>query len=257
LLKYDFYAGTALYQRSDSEGALESDQILVKVYHTDRLGPIPLGWLGRLLCRRESHYLERLAGIAGVPQLLGRFGESGLIREFVPGAHLREWAYGRQERPPADFFPRLAAILAQVHARGMAHNDLSKPENVVVDLEGGPILIDFQIALGPERPAWGPLGWLQRRLLQYQQKVDRYHLGKLHRRYRPGDFTETEQEFARRSKGLILQFHGRFLRRPYRAVRHFLLRRFLLAETTAGSPPAPHLPTSTASRADQSTSRSV
>jgi predicted Ser/Thr protein kinase len=230
VLKFDFYAATGVYERADRNESAPGlpRQLLVKVYHQDAFGMIPLGWLGRWLCRRETAQLNALEGVEGIPQLLAQHGRSGLVREFICGCNLRE--HGKTAGLRDDFFPRLRAILTRVHERGMSHNDLSKPENVLVSASGLPVLIDFQIALG------GPNGnrltrWLLRPLIQYLQGVDRYHLGKIHRRFRPFDFTAAELEEARR-KGLIVHLHG-YVRRPYRKVRHFVLDRYLKHENAS------------------------
>jgi predicted Ser/Thr protein kinase len=227
VLKFDFYAATGLYEAGDSEAPADGipTQVLYKVYHDDGLGPIPLGWLGRWLCEREVWYLNAVGQVDGVPRILSTFGRTALIREFVPGKNLRE--HGKYAGLRDDFFPRLKAILARVHAAGISHNDLSKPENILVNDDGQPILIDFQIALGAGSARWSP-----RRLLgpfvRYMQGVDRYHLRKIHRRYRPFDFTEAELAAARK-KGLIVHLHS-YIRRPYRSVRHFVLDRYLTTD---------------------------
>lgn len=227
LLKFDFYAATGLFRRDGDGPAKAPERLLYKVYHTDRLGPIPLRWLGRWLCRREAHYLSRLKGIEGVPQLLERRGDSGLLREFIPGVNLRE--FGRQ-KVDEFFFPRLGAILADVHERGIAHNDLSKPENILVTTDGLPVLIDFQIAKEASFRRMPVLGRLSRRLIRYFQGVDVYHLQKLYRRYRPLDFTSDEREAMKKRKGSLLRIHHALIRNPYRAVRHAFLNRFLKSD---------------------------
>ena len=120
---------------------------------------------------------------------------------------------------------RLHAFLAALHNKGIAHNDLSKAENILVRPDGSPVLIDLQIA-SSFRIRFPLLGWLGRQALPYMQAMDRYHVGKHHRRDRPEDFTAAELAASRR-KGLLLQLHGWLLRRPYRAVRHFVLNRFM------------------------------
>jgi predicted Ser/Thr protein kinase len=239
LLKRDFYAVTGVFERADDapdDGPPR--QVLVKVYHTDPLGIIPLRSLGRFLCRRETDRLRQLDGIAGVPRLLAFYGDSGFIREFIPGCNLRE--YSRSAQVDADFFPSLRAILAEVHARGVSHNDLSKPENILVTPDGRPVLIDFQIStrvVSMERPL---RRLLSRRLVRFMQRVDHYHLAKLHTRRRPLDFTD-DQRAALNRKGIILTMHG-WVRRPYRAIRHLVLRKFLTAKgDPAAAVPAPHL----------------
>ena len=190
VLKRDFYAAVGIYDHAAGGRPRQPSCVLLKIYHTDACAGLPLSWLGRWLCRREMLYYELLDGIAGVPRLLGRYGEAGLVREFIPGCNLRE--YRRHSRPDARFFPGLADILAQVHARGISHNDLSKPENVLVTTDGAPVLIDYQIALAAGTWRWPVVRIGGRALMRYMQRIDRYHLGKLHRRARPQDFSETE-----------------------------------------------------------------
>jgi serine/threonine protein kinase len=226
-LKKDFYAACGVYGRqSPADPAVAPDQVLLKIYHTDRFGPLRLRWLGRWLARREIRFLETLKSVPGIPRLLGLHGEAGIVREYVPGCNLREFTKGNT--PDAKFFPRLRAILDGVHRCSVSHNDLSKPENVLVTPDGSPVLIDFQIALKIARPRWSWLPGIRQGLLRYMQRVDGYHLLKLHRRIRPMDFTAQELQAARR-KGLILTVHG-WIRRPYRAIRHFVLRKYLLAK---------------------------
>jgi serine/threonine protein kinase len=222
VLKRDFYAAVGIYDlhapRTDRPA-----QVLLKVYHTDRFLGVPLGWLGRLLCRREVRYYRLLDGVTGVPRLLGLFGPAGLVREFIPGCNLRE--FRRDGQPDVLFFPGLAQVLAQVHARGISHNDLSKPENVLVTTDGAPVLIDFQIALAAGLWPWPfrLLGWP---ILRYMQRIDRYHLVKLHRRARPEDYSVAQRRQAK-TKGLLLRLHGLLIRRPYRAVRHQVMNRWM------------------------------
>jgi len=179
---------------------------------------IPLRWLGRWLFRRERYFGDLLRDVPGAAHVIGRHGKSGLVREYVPGQDLRQFKKSKA-RPNGDFFPALGRTLAELHRRGVSHNDLSKPENVLVDTSGAPVLIDFQIAIH-----WrsAPARWLA----SYFKRTDRYHLSKLHRRCRPEDFSQDQIADARK-KGLILTLHDWLLRRPYRAVRHFFLRRLL------------------------------
>src|SRR5581483_7493454 len=193
----------------------------------DSFALLPLGWLGRWLCRREVRFFKTLDAIAGIPRFLERFGRSGYVREYMPGQNLRDFLR-EGHVPHQSFFPRLQAILHEVHRRGVSHNDLSKPENVLVQPDGSPGLIDFQIAL---RLGSGPCRALKYPILRYMQKVDRYHVTKRHRRCRPSDFTAEELADTRR-KGVLLTLHA-VIRRPYRAVRHFILNRFLLKDTAA------------------------
>ena len=219
--KNDFYAATGVYARAAGAGP---PRLLHKTYHTDRWGPLPLGWLGRALAARERKFGRLTAGIAGVPQQLAEVGAAGLAREYVDGSDLHEFR-AAGGTPDSDYFRRLEATLAALHARGVCHNDLSKPENYLIDAAGRGWIIDFQIASCPGQwPLVGRWsGWLVRKL----QRTDRYHLRKNWRRARKQDFTAAELAAAKR-RGWLLTLHYHVLRNPYRAVRHFVLRRLLL-----------------------------
>ena len=227
VLKRDFYAAVGIYQPSTSnpDAANSTAPVLYKIYHADRFGLIPLGWLGRFLCRREMHFLKRLSDVPGIPKFREQVDATSFVREYVPGCNLRE--YSREHTPDAQFFPELKSILQAVHDRGISHNDLSKPENIVVTEAGRPVLIDFQIALDfAGRKVLG-LGTLMR----YFQRIDGYHITKIHRRRRPMDFAPEEIANAKK-KGWLLHIHGH-LRRPYRAVRHRVLNRLTVESPTA------------------------
>jgi serine/threonine protein kinase len=228
VFKNDFYAATAVYRKRSGPGP---EQVVLKEYHTDRWGPIPLGWLGRMLLRRESLYFRELDHVPGVPRYLEPFGVNGFAREHISGLDLREHFEKERKRVGPDFFPRLQVTLKAVHEKGIAHNDLAKPENVLVCSDGSPVLIDFQIALMPKRWKLG-FGRLAGPLLRLCQRMDDYHLCKQYRRYAPDSVPDEIRKKGTRSGG-VAGFHYHFIRRPYRAIRHFFLDRFLTLKPEA------------------------
>jgi serine/threonine protein kinase len=96
---------------------------------------------GRLQIAREIAFLRRLAGIEGIPRLLGRLDADGLVTEFIPGKAL----FLCRKRVPREHYVRqLREILAAVHAHGIVHNDLRGRENVhVADLSDRVYLLDW------------------------------------------------------------------------------------------------------------------
>jgi serine/threonine protein kinase len=224
LFKHDFYAATGQYRRTEGTGP---ERVILKIYHTESWGGIPLRWMGHFLYRRETRYFRALEGVHGIPQLLDSFGETGFVREYVDGRNLKEHAEYSQQRVGPGFFPHLQDILAKVHQRGISHNDLAKPENVLVSEGGEPFLIDFQIATMPR--GWPIVfRWFSGPILRYMQSVDDYHLCKLYRRYSPGTVPDEIRERGTR-KGGLLSLHYYLIRAPYRAVRHFVRNRFMRA----------------------------
>jgi hypothetical protein len=177
IFKHDSWAATGIY---DSP----TRRALCKFNRQQSIFGLPMRWLGRRLAARETGFMERLAGIEGIPVSLGPVSSGGAV---LPHAVSRQWIAGHAlmpgERVDARFFPRFRHLLAEVHARDVAHVDLHKRENILVDERGRPHLIDFQISFALPR---GRLGaWLLRGLLQVLQRCDTYHLLKHELKHRP------------------------------------------------------------------------
>ncbi len=210
IFKNDFFAVTALY-----EG--EGGKVILKVHRQASFLLMPLGWVGRLLAGRERAAFERLCDLEGVPMLIGRWGPTGIVREYIEGHPL-----ARGERVPDDFHPRLRRLIDSVHKRGIAYVDLEKRENVLVGDDGRPYLFDFQISwLWPRR--WGGELWPARVLRSWLQEGDRYHLIKLQRRTRP-DQLSPEALAASYRKPWYVRAH-RLITWPFTWCRRRILNR--------------------------------
>ncbi len=98
-------------------------------------------WLARWLCRREARALARLDGLPGTPRLLGA-GAKGLRREWIEG---RPMQLARPRN--AEYFRAARKLVAALHRRGVAHNDLAKEPNWLVTPTGSPAIVDFQLAI--------------------------------------------------------------------------------------------------------------
>ena len=104
---------------------------------------------GRLLSELEHPHIAR------VYDLDFHEGRPFLALQYVRGVNLRQHA--QDVRLPAPEMARLMAKIAQAlaaaHTRGILHLDL-KPENIVIDQSGEPVVIDFGLA--QLRDAWSP-----------------------------------------------------------------------------------------------------
>lgn len=205
LVKHDFYAAVGFYDALDGD----ADRAVLKVARTTAFYGFPLRWLGRWLCRRETRMYRRLAGVRGVPALLGRVGPTGYAHAYVPGRPLT-----RGVEVPDGFFDDLDALLGELHRRELAYTDLNKPENVLLGDDGRPWLIDFQVAWDAElRWTWW-WGWTS---FWAFRRADHYHALKHKRRLRPDELTDAERVAVERGP-LPVRAH-RALSRPYFAVR--------------------------------------
>lgn len=157
---------------------------------------------GRVSIAREAAAYRRLQGVEGVPRFVGTPDACSLLISFVVGETLvrrncrRDVGY--------ELFLHLESLLAEIHARGVAHGDVRR-KNIIVTPDRKPCLIDFETAV-----IRGPLtGWLFRTVAG----IDMARALKI----RGEAFARrlTDEERARlRSPGLLLR-GGRFLRRTF------------------------------------------
>jgi hypothetical protein len=163
IFKHDFFAYTALYHGP-------AGRVVLKIGRMAPFFGLPLGWIGRLHSWHESQVFGAVDDLEIVPRFTGRWRKHGITHQFIEGHPLE-----RGERVRDDFFPRLAAGLAEIHRRGLAYVDLEKCENVLVGADGRPYLFDFQISwrwpFAFLTGRW-PVTWIAQRF----QAGDRYHL---------------------------------------------------------------------------------
>ncbi|MGH8453438.1 MAG: hypothetical protein ACRESW_02705, partial [Nevskiales bacterium] len=142
------------------------------------------GLIGPLLVWRETSALAQLDGTPGVPRLIRKLGSRAFLMENLQGAD-------KARKQPAttrpEFYQRLRELVDRIHARGVAHCDMRRSGNILVDADGQPYLVDF-VSCAFLRPWWHPLGWLFPLLCQ----ADRDAIIKLKHRVSPELLTEEE-----------------------------------------------------------------
>ncbi len=215
IFKHDSWAATALY-----EGL--KGKITCKFNRVQPIFGLPMGWLGRLLAKREALLFAEMADTPYIPNLAGKLTVNG--RE-VPNVAAHDYIEGhplmREEHVSDEFFSQLSDLLAILHLRDWAYVDLHKRENIIVGNDGKPYLIDFQVSF--RLPGWWPgNSWPIRLVLRMLQKTDEYHRLKHFIQCRPDQFTPEEFERARRRPWWI-SVH-RLVAQPLRQLR----RKFLV-----------------------------
>lgn len=97
----------------------------------------PVAWY---LARKEIRGLRAVEGIAGTPRLL-RVDKTGLLRSWSEGTPLQ------LARPDnALWYHDAKRLLRDMRRRGVAHNDIAKPQNWLMAPDGKAAVIDFQLA---------------------------------------------------------------------------------------------------------------
>jgi hypothetical protein len=134
--------------------------------------------LGPLLVRREAHALEKLRGIEGVPGLIQRIDRRALLMAHVSALPVKQCC--ESVNWPV-YFSRLYKLVQKLHERGVAHCDLRSPNNMLVDKNDNPFVVDF-VACVFRGAEWNPLsGWLFTQFC----RVDESAIAKMKRRYAP------------------------------------------------------------------------
>jgi hypothetical protein len=210
--KHDSWAATGLYQGP------EGVRCVVKVHRQAPVLGIPLGWLGRRMARHETHLLAGLSAVKGVPALAGPVTLGGrLLRNAIARRYIEGHPLGDREEVSEAFFPSLEALLRAMHGRKVLYIDLHKRENILVNEDGEPCLIDFQISLA--WPRWLPRG----PLFSMLRRSDEYHLMKHWSRLRSDQCGFDEAALRKRIPWWI-RAH-RWVARPFRELRRRLLVR--------------------------------
>lgn len=167
--------------KSDTFGRvlLVSDEADGRRIRRDLTGARPWArWLARLLAGREARALALLDEVPGTPALL-RTGRWGLEREWLPGRPMHV------ARPTdARYFREAFRLLRRLHRAGIAHNDLAKEPNWLVDEDGLPAIVDFQLASASRRRG---------RVFRLLAREDLRHYLKHKRTYRPQALTARER----------------------------------------------------------------
>ncbi len=201
ILKEDVF-GTVAHCRLDGE------PVVCRDYAAARGGVAR--WIARRLARREARALECLAHLAGkrVPRLV-HFGTGRCIRTYIDGHSLK----ALPQTDPA-YYAKGLSLLRDVHAAGVVHNDLEKPENWLVTPDGDPAIVDFQVALSfNDRRTW---------LFRLGAGEDVRHLYKNKRRYCAAPLTDEERSVVER-KSLAARLHARVVKPVYRLITRRLL----------------------------------
>ena len=145
---------------------------------------LPAWWLAR----REARALAALGDMPATPRLL-RWDGVQLERSFMDGAAM----FKRPPHQDLAYFRQARRLLQQLHRRGIVHNDLAKEANWLVQADGSPGIIDFQLAmLGQPRARW----------MRLLAREDLRHLLKHKRTYCPQAITPVERRVLKRRSWL-------------------------------------------------------
>lgn len=147
--------------------------------------------IGRWQISRECAAFEHLGPMAGLVGFLGRVDAHALALEWIDGRDLiRVEDRGRHG---LRYLEELRAVVAAMHARGLAHCDLRSRDNVMLDAEGRVRVIDLAAAIRLR-----PGGLAARCLFPWVKLADDAAILKWKRLLGAGEYTAQERAFLKR-----------------------------------------------------------
>ena len=146
------------------------------------------GWVtrnlwGPLNLMYEKFLLNKLEGIAQVPQIIGLEDYNCLLISRIEGDEIKKCSHLLSD----NFFDQLLKIADDLHSRGVLHLDLGHKSNIMVDQHGNPAIIDFNASL------YLPPNAFFRPLIRLLSKVDLYSILRLKIKFRPQDSSPAEE----------------------------------------------------------------
>ena len=143
--------------------------------------------IGRFLLWRESRVYQRLKGIKGIPVFYRKIDGLALVLSKVPGRDLEHLS--EEEKPDLEFFQRLTGLIQKCHRHGIAHCDLKRLSNIMIDESGNPHIVDWSAAIIDKEFFIYPFRIIFKKFIEDDFKA----VTKLKMRYCPEGITDEEK----------------------------------------------------------------
>lgn len=170
--------------------------------------------IGPLLNWRECKALTRLDSVECVPKLLGKPSARAFLMTYHESEQITRLQKHQPEWPV--FFDELRRAIDEIHAAGVAHNDLRNPTNTLVGADGKPILVDL-VACFCRGQSWNIINlWLFNKFTQ----VDLSAITKIKGRLAPQllDENDLAAEQIAGKFGMVARSFGQWVRRVSRRI---------------------------------------
>lgn len=164
--------------------------------------------LRRRMLRREYTVYQKLGGFRGSPRCHGFLDDRYLILEHIEATPLRRAVLTDR----TVFFDALFEHINALHARGVAHFDLKKKDNLLVTAAGLPCLIDYGAAI-IRKPGFAPLN---RYLYRLAERFDFNAWVKLKYDGKYANVSAADRAYYRRS---FVEKAARVLKRGYKRIK--------------------------------------
>ena len=124
-----------------------------------------LGRLNQNSLHHEYKIYKQLKDLEGIPKCYGLTEKGDLILEYIDGQTYRESQYELEGKD--EFFNQLLILIQKMHDLGVSHGDLKRKDNIFVDENKKPYLIDFGTAISSKTN-----NIVKRMFFQFLKKTD-------------------------------------------------------------------------------------
>lgn len=135
------------------------------------------------LVSREVRALRHLNGTRGVPRFFGKVDRLAFAIEFIEGKPLAQFHPGEVSAAQIE---KIAAAIARIHEKGVAHGDLKRRSNLIIAPDGEVWILDFAAAI----IARGPIS---KKLMRAVAEVDEKSLPRLKKLVAPELLTDEDK----------------------------------------------------------------
>ena len=165
-------------------------------------------WLALLMLRHEARVYRVLGRFPAAPRCYGLLRNRYLVLAFIDGELARYAEIPDREK----FFAELLSHIQALHARGIAHSDLQKKDNLFVTRDGHPCLLDFGAAV-VRKPGFAPFNHAH---FRFAARLDLNQWVKLKYRGRFQEISVEDRCYYRRT---VLERIARALKMAFRQLR--------------------------------------
>jgi len=167
--------------------------------------------IGTWIVWREVRNLQDLEGIPGIPRLVARPAPWTLEMTFMQAESLP--TYESRSLVTAGYFDSLDKIVAQMHARGISHGDLRRPNLLWHPDTLQPVVLDFAQSLSRR-------DWLMRPFLSLAFRIDQAKLLRLRAWFLGKEnLTEQQREDLEHKTPRTMKIGRQLRRRLYRPLK--------------------------------------
>jgi serine/threonine protein kinase len=143
-----------------------------------------------VMLRHEYAAYKKLGDFEGAPRCCGLVDNQYLVLEYIEGRTIRT----RRPLDEDEFNKRLFKYIKSMHARGVAHMDLKRKDNLLVKTDEMPCILDFGAAV-IKKPGFHPLNAYRYKIAK-QFDYNAWLKHKYHDRY-PRDISIVDREYYR------------------------------------------------------------